>query len=77
MSADAEMDIQRTLGRIEGKLDTLDERTKLIYARSNSHASRITRLEVWKTRSTAYFVGGSVVLSGLLSVAYKVLFLAK
>lgn len=77
MSDAQAMEIQRTLGRLETKIDGLTENLDVMHERANSHAARITELETWKTRSTAFFAGVTAVVSLVGAGVYHLLFLAK
>jgi len=77
MSDAQAMEIQRTLGRLETKIDGLTENLEVLHERADSHATRITELETWKTRSTAFFAGVTAVVSIVGAGVYHLLFLAK
>lgn len=73
MSTESDLQIQRDLGRIEGKLDAClyefrasnKAQDKVIV----DHSLRITGLEKWRTG----IVAGFVVLSGIAGLVWKVL----
>lgn len=56
MNSDAELEVQRSLGRIEGKLD--DSLKRL-----DHQDTRIERLEHFKSRSAGYGAGALAVLT--------------
>lgn len=56
-----EAEIQRTLGRIEEKLD-------MVLPRLNNHAFRIGKLERWQSR----ILGGAAVLGFLAGIAVAI-----
>ncbi len=71
MSGETELELQRSVGRLEGKLDALlDEvRTsnKAHISVSAALSKRLTRVETWQTRITA----GGVVVGAIFGFVVK------
>lgn len=57
------MELQRSLGRVEGKVDAVLLRLDLMDRRSASHEERISKLERWKSYALGIAVATSVVVA--------------
>ncbi len=73
MTKDNIGDVQRVLGRIEGKIDGIDERLKQGSRRMEKLEDRVTANEnrVWR------MVGGAGVISAMTVIAFRMLPWAK
>lgn len=60
MSEEIEVELQRTVGRIEAKLDMLLER-------DDDRETRVRALEKWKDESTGRIWGASAVVTALFA----------
>lgn len=62
--------VERTLGRIEGALQAIDEKLDAQHVRQNNHGTRLASLENWKSKligiATAAGVVGSLLAKVLL-----------
>lgn len=65
----SESNVERTLGRIEEKLNAALQRQELTDTRLNHHSARISGLEKWQSR----VLGGAVVGGFVLGVLMRAL----
>ena len=63
------VEIERALGRIEGKLDLLIPATEVTNARVSAVSARVSKLEKWQSK----VLGGSVVAGFLLGLIMRAL----
>lgn len=73
MTAQTEHEIQRTLGKIEGKLDELLRRANGHDAAGAGLTARVTELEGWRSWISGGLAVVGVLAGAALSVAIKVL----
>jgi hypothetical protein len=63
------VEIERALGRIEGKLDLLIPATEVTNARVSAVSARVSKLEKWQSK----VLGGAVVAGFLLGLIMRAL----
>ena len=63
------VEIERALGRIEGKLDLLIPATEVTNARVSAVSARVSKLEKWQSK----VLGGAVVAGFLLGLTMRAL----
>jgi hypothetical protein len=66
-------DLQRSVGRIEGKLDSLIDLHRTTTETVLAHSGRISRLENFKSRA----LGGAAAIAGTASIVYAIITLIK
>lgn len=64
-------EIQRALGRIEGKLDEITTLQKTSTYRLNDHSRRIGMLERWQSKLLGAFAVVSLLIAAALRLAFK------
>ena len=64
MSEDTEMELQRSVGRIEGAITALVSRVDAVLHAQAKLNTRVTSLETWRN----YILGGGAVLTFLLAL---------
>ena len=68
MSEQSDLVLHRSFGRLEGKVDAL-----LTMLKEQSHETRISSLEKWRTRSTAWLAGASAAVAFIGVLVWKAL----
>lgn len=77
MTTSMEMEIQRSLGRLEAKVDQVLSQQVLATAHRESISGRVRKLETWQTKITTAVGAGGFVVGILASVIYKLYALVK
>lgn len=63
------MELQRSMGRVEGKMDTLTEKIDEALSAGLKRTGRIEALERWRAWTVGISVGMSLVMSVLVTLA--------
>jgi hypothetical protein len=73
MSSETEQDIQRSLGRLEGKMDSVCSSIKELRATIEGQSHRLASVEKWRTRVKSYSAGAGAVLAVVLGLFWRAL----